>query len=140
MGESDRLGRCRGGAPDDQRGHRQSQGMSRLAREPFSYSGDPAVPSFPDDRPIIIFDGHCALCSGYARFVRAHDHTGICRLLAAQSAFGRALYVHYGLDPYDFETNILIADGRAYFKSEASIRILELLGPPWSLARVLRLV
>jgi predicted DCC family thiol-disulfide oxidoreductase YuxK len=114
--------------------------MRRVKREPFSYRSDPAVPSFPDDHPIIIFDGHCALCSGYARFVLAHDHAGICRLLAAQSALGRALYVHYGLDPYDFETNILIANGRAYFKSEASIRILELLGPPWSLARVLRLV
>jgi predicted DCC family thiol-disulfide oxidoreductase YuxK len=114
--------------------------MSRPAREPFSYRSDPAVPSFPDDHPIIIFDGHCALCSGYARFVLAHDHAGKCRLLAAQSALGRALYVHYGLDPYDFETNILIADGGAYFKSEAGIRILELLGSPWSLARVLRLV
>ncbi len=114
--------------------------MSRVRREPFSYRSDPAVPSFPDDRPIIIFDGHCALCSGYAQFVLAHDHAGKFRLLAAQSALGRALYVHYGLDPYDFETNILIANGMAYFKSEASIPILELLGPPWSLARVLRLV
>ena len=114
--------------------------MSRPAREPFSYRSDPAVPSFPDDHPIIIFDGHCALCSGYARFVLTHDHAGLCRLLAAQSALGRALYIHYGLDPYDFETNILIADGMAHFKSEASLRILELLGPPWSLARGLRLV
>jgi predicted DCC family thiol-disulfide oxidoreductase YuxK len=80
------------------------------------------------------------LCSGYAQFVLAHDHAGKCRLIAAQSTLGRTLYVHYGLDPYDFETNILIANGMAYFKSEASIRILELLGPPWSLARVLRLV
>jgi predicted DCC family thiol-disulfide oxidoreductase YuxK len=83
---------------------------------------------------------NCALCSGYAQFVLTHDRTGICRLLAAQSALGRALYVHYGLDPYDFETNILIADGTAYFRSEASIRILGLLGPPWSLARALRMV
>ncbi len=114
--------------------------MSRIEHEPFSYRSDPAVPPFPDDHPAIIFDGYCALCSGYARFVLAHDHAGKCRLLAAQSALGRALYVHYGLDPYDFATNILIVDGRASFKSEASIRILELLGPPWSLARVLRLI
>src|SRR6516165_3770706 len=140
MGEGDRLGRRCRSTPADQRGHRQSQGMSRPAREPFSYRSDPAVPSFPDDHPIIIFDGYCALCSGYARFVLTHDNAGICRLLAAQSALGRALYIHYGLDPYDFETNILIADGIAYFKSEASLRILELLGPPWSLARTLRRV
>jgi predicted DCC family thiol-disulfide oxidoreductase YuxK len=114
--------------------------MRRVERTPFSYRNDPAVPPFPDDHPIIVFDGHCALCSGYARFVLTHDQVGTFRLLAAQSVLGRALYVHYGLDPHDFETNILIADGRAYFKSEASIRILELLGPPWSFARFLRLM
>ena len=38
-------------------------------REPYSYRQDATVPRFPDDRPIIIFDGHCALCSGWARFV-----------------------------------------------------------------------
>jgi predicted DCC family thiol-disulfide oxidoreductase YuxK len=114
--------------------------MSRLKREPFSYRSDPAVPPFPDDHPIIVFDGYCALCSGYARFVLAHDHAGVFRLVAAQSSLGHALYVHYGLDPQDFETNILIADGKAYFKSEASIRIAEQLGPPWSVARALRLV
>jgi hypothetical protein len=31
-------------------------------REAHSYRRDPAVPAFPDDRPIIIFDGYCALC------------------------------------------------------------------------------
>jgi hypothetical protein len=36
---------------------------------PFSYRSDPAVPSFPDDRPIIIFYGHCVLCSRFARFL-----------------------------------------------------------------------
>jgi predicted DCC family thiol-disulfide oxidoreductase YuxK len=109
-------------------------------REAYSYRRDPAVPAFPDDRPIIIFDGYCALCSGWAEFVLRHDHAGTFRLLSAQSALGRALYVHYGLDPQDYETNILIADGGAWFKSESSIRMAEGLGFPWSLARALRIL
>src|SRR5258708_12800923 len=109
-------------------------------REPYSYRRDAAVPRFPDDRPIILFDGHCALCSGWARFVLRHDRTGIYRLLPAQTALGCALYVHYGLDPEDYETNILLADGVAWFKSEGSIRMAEGLGWPWSLARVLRML
>src|SRR5438477_9004570 len=109
-------------------------------REPYSYRGDPAVPEFPDDHPIIIFDGYCALCSGFAQFVVAHDPAAKFRLLAAQSALGRALYVHYGLDPTDYETNILIADGVAWFKSEGSIRMAEGLGFPWSMAAVFRLL
>ena len=109
-------------------------------REPFSYRSDPAVPKFPDDRPIIIFDGHCALCSGWARFVLRHDTKGVYRLLPAQSPIGRALYIHYGLDPDDYETNILVADGAAWLKSEGSIRMAEGLGWPWRMAAVLRLL
>ena len=110
------------------------------AREAYSYRRDPAVPQFPDERPIIIFDGYCALCSGWANFVLRHDRRGIHRLLRAQSPLGRALYVHYGLDPQDYETNILIADGRTWFKSESSIRMLEGLGLPWSLAGIFRIL
>ena len=57
----------------------------------YSYRADPAVPDFPDDRPIIVFDGYCALCSGWARFVLRHDRRERYRLLAAQSPLGRAL-------------------------------------------------
>ena len=109
-------------------------------REPYSYRSDPAVPPFPDDRPIIIFDGYCALCSGWANFVLRHDRRSVFRLLRAQSTLGHSLYVHYGLDPDDYETNILIADGRALFKSESSIRMLEGLGWPWKLAAVFRIL
>jgi predicted DCC family thiol-disulfide oxidoreductase YuxK len=111
-----------------------------VQREPYSYRRDPAVPAFPDDRPIIIFDGYCALCSGFAQFVLHHDHAVRYRLLAAQSPLGHALYTHYGLDPQDYETNILIEDGVAWFKSDGSIRIAEGLGLPWSLAAALRIL
>ena len=104
----------------------------------FSYRSDPPVPRFPDDRPILIFDGHCELCSGFARFILRTDRQGRFRLMAAQSPVGAALYRHFGLDPTDYETNILIEDGRAWFKSEGSIRIFETLGWPWSLMAIAR--
>jgi predicted DCC family thiol-disulfide oxidoreductase YuxK len=109
-------------------------------RPPFSYRHDPAVPPFADDRPVIIFDGYCALCTGWAAFVLRRDHAGKYRLLTAESPLGQALYRHYGLDPQDYETNILIADGVAWFKSEGSIRMAEGLGFPWRLAAVFRIL
>ena len=109
-------------------------------REPYSYRRDPAVPEFPDDRPIVIFDGHCVMCSGFARFLLRHDRRGILRLVPAQSVLGRALYVHYKLDPIEYETNILLAAGIAWFKAEGSIRMAEQLGFPWRLATVFRLL
>ena len=118
--------------------------MGRLtgsaAREAYSYRADAAVPAFPDDKPIIVFDGKCVLCSRWARFVMRHDRDKRFRLLAAQTPLGAALYEHYGLDPVDYETNVLLEDGRAFLKSEGTIRMFERLGFPWSLMTVFRVV
>src|SRR5258708_33476649 len=80
------------------------------------------------------------MCSGFARFLLRHDRHGLFRLVPAQSALGRALYVHYGLDPVDYETNILVEDGIAWFKAEGSIRIAGRLGFPWRLAAAFRVL
>ena len=112
----------------------------RSERAPYSYRSDPHVPKFPDEHPIVVFDGMCVLCSGSAKFILRHDKEQRFRLLTAQSALGQALYAHYGLDPQNYETMILIAAGVAYFKSEAGIRIAESLGPPWSLAAAFRIL
>jgi len=109
-------------------------------REPYSYRRDPAIPDFPDDRPIFIFDGKCVLCSKAALFVLRHDARRRFRLLPAQSPLGRAIYTHYGLDTENYTSNLLLADGIAWLKSESSIRIFEMLGLPWSLAAVARVL
>lgn len=108
--------------------------------KPYSYRDDPAVPQFPDDRAIFIFDGYCVLCSGFVRFILKHDKPGAIRLLAGQSGLGQAVYRHLGLDPGNFETNILLCHGRAWYKSQGTIRIFQLLGFPWSLSVLLRVV
>ena len=109
-------------------------------REAYSYRSDPAVPKFADDMPVIIFDGQCVFCSAWARFVLRVDRRGVYRLLPAQTPLGRALYVHYGLDPEHYTTNILLKDGVAYFKADGSMRMATGLGFPWSLAAVFRVV
>jgi predicted DCC family thiol-disulfide oxidoreductase YuxK len=111
-----------------------------MMRAAYSYRGDPAVPHFPDEHPIIVFDGYCALCSGWVSFILHRDRHAIYRLLPAQTPIGRALYDHYGLDPQDYETYILIQNGVASFKSEATIRMTQDLGFPWSLAGIFRAV
>jgi predicted DCC family thiol-disulfide oxidoreductase YuxK len=111
-----------------------------MTREAFSYRSDPAVPFFPDDRPIIIFDGNCVLCSTFAQFVLRTDRRRLFRLMAAQTPLGGALYRHYGLNPTDYETNLLLENGRVWLKSESSIRIFERLGFPWSLVAAARIL
>jgi predicted DCC family thiol-disulfide oxidoreductase YuxK len=111
-----------------------------VARRAYSYRDDPAVPDFPDDRPLVLFDGDCALCSGSARKILKHDRAGRIRLAPTQSPLGRALLVHYGVDADDPYTMLLIQDGVARERSDGVLGIAALLPPPYGLAVIGRIV
>jgi predicted DCC family thiol-disulfide oxidoreductase YuxK len=110
------------------------------AATPYSYRQDALVPLFPDDKPIIVFDGICVLCSSWVNFVLRHDTQAKFRLLSAQSALGQALYRHYGMSQTEFETNILIENGRPWYRLDGSIRMAQGLGFPWSFVVIARLL
>ena len=109
-----------------------------MTRGPYSYRDDPAVPSFPDDRPLILFDGDCVLCSGSARFILRHDRAERFRLAPVQSPLGQALLAHYGVNPADPSTMPLIEAGQAHQRSDAVLRIVAGLPAPISAGSVLR--
>lgn len=111
-----------------------------MGRGAYSYRADPAVPDFPDDRPLVLFDGDCALCSGSARKILKHDRAGVFRLAPTQSPLGRALLVHYGVDPDDPYTMLLIQDGLARERSDGVMTIAAQLPLPWRLAVLGRIV
>ncbi len=115
-----------------------SQRLSKAP--PYSYRADPAVPPFPDDKVLVVFDGVCVLCSGFARFILRRDKRFAFRLATAQSPLGQALFRHYGLDPETFETNLVLADGRAWAKLDSVAVAGERLGGPWRALSLLRLL
>jgi predicted DCC family thiol-disulfide oxidoreductase YuxK len=108
--------------------------------QPYSYRADPAVPPVPDDKALIVFDGVCVLCSGFARFVLNHDPDFRFRLTTAQSRLGQALLRHYGLDTEDFETNLVLIDGRAYGKLDTVAAVAGRLGGVWRTLSLLRAI
>lgn len=115
-----------------------SAGLEAYA--PYSYRDDPAVPGFPDDLQLIVFDGVCVLCNGFARFVAKRDADKRFRFAEAQSGLGGALFRHYGLDDVNYETNLLIQDGRAYGRMEAFVHIVSQLGGAWPCVRAVLLL
>jgi predicted DCC family thiol-disulfide oxidoreductase YuxK len=121
---------------------RRRAGVSgRLAAaSPYSYRTDPNVPTFPDDRPLIVFDGLCVLCSAFVRFILRRDRNFAFRLTTAQSALGQALYRHYGLDTNDFETNLIIDAGRPWAKLDSVALAGRQLGGLWRALVLLRLL
>jgi predicted DCC family thiol-disulfide oxidoreductase YuxK len=123
-------------------GKAAAAGTSRRlsAARPYSYRSDPAVPAFPDDKALVVFDGVCVLCSSFARFILKRDKSFAFRLATAQSPLGQAIYRHYGLDAQEFESNLVLVEGRAYVKLDTVVVVAELLGGPWRALAVLRLL
>ena len=93
------------------------------------------LPKLPE-KPLIVFDGVCVLCSRFARFVVEHDPEGLFALTTAQGDLGQSLYRHYGLSTTDFETNIVIADGEAWGELDAFAQVMARLPRPWCWLRV----
>lgn len=94
-----------------------------------------AVPDLPDG--LVVFDGVCALCSFWVRFVAPRDPAGLYRFAPIQSEAGAELARRFGIDPDYPQTNVVVRDGRAWFKSDAALRVLADL-PGWRWTRLLR--
>jgi predicted DCC family thiol-disulfide oxidoreductase YuxK len=90
--------------------------------------------------PIILFDAECVLCSANAQFIVTHDKAAHFKLASMQGEFGNALYRKHGMDPLDPISIIVVEGDRVRVDSDAVLSIYEVLGLPWALVRVFRLV
>jgi predicted DCC family thiol-disulfide oxidoreductase YuxK len=100
--------------------------------------------ALPRDKPIIVFDGVCVLCTANARFVLNNDRKGHFRMAAMQDSAGASIMRHAGLDPKD-PTSFILLDppsegGRIWMNSDAVLHMWSQLGWPWRLAMVFRVV
>ena len=89
---------------------------------------------------VIVFDGVCALCSRWVRFLLRFDRVGRYRFAAMQGAHGRQLLAAHGLDPEDPLSFLLVEDGKAYTDTDAIVRVLAGLGGVWKLAGLARVL
>jgi predicted DCC family thiol-disulfide oxidoreductase YuxK len=87
--------------------------------------------------PLIVFDGICHLCTGFVRFVIRWDRVALFQFLPAQSPRGEALYARLGLKSGDWDTNLLVLDGRVYTELDAFIEIARRFGGLWQLMPLL---
>ena len=82
---------------------------------------------------IIVFDGHCVLCSGVFRFVIKHDRRQQFQFLIAQSELGEAVYAATGRKSEDFDTNLVFINGRMYERLDAFAAVMREIGGIWTL-------
>lgn len=119
---------------------RVTSGSGLAPQRRHSWRDDPAVPAFPDDAPLVVFDGVCVLCAASVRFILARDRTGTIRFCPVQSPLGTAITRHVGLDPEQPETVLLLADGQVFRRSAAAIEAMRRCGGVWRLARALYVI
>lgn len=105
-----------------------------------SWRLDPNVPDFDDARIVVVMDGECALCSSAARTIARFDKKDNVRICTAQSPLGQALFVHFGLQPGDPETWLMLKDGEAHGSLDAMITLFPLLHWVFAPLRVLKLL
>jgi predicted DCC family thiol-disulfide oxidoreductase YuxK len=89
---------------------------------------------------VVVFDGECAFCNRWVDFLLRFDRKDRFRFAARQSASGAAFAREAGL-PETGVGSIVLAEGSGIrVRSDAVLRMLELLGFPFSLARIFRVV
>ncbi|MFT5870751.1 MAG: putative DCC family thiol-disulfide oxidoreductase YuxK [Paracoccaceae bacterium] len=108
--------------------------------QPFSYRSDENVPSFDDTFAVAVIDGECALCTFGARKIDRFDKARKMRICPVQSPLGRALLIHYKMDPTDPESWIFLENGIAWTSFDAWIKAGETVGGIGNLMRLFWIV
>jgi predicted DCC family thiol-disulfide oxidoreductase YuxK len=89
---------------------------------------------------VVIFDGECAFCNRWVDFLLRFDRHDVFRFAARQTESGASFMRQAGLPECGVGSIILAEDGVVLVRSSAVLRILALLGFPFSLAVFFRLI
>jgi predicted DCC family thiol-disulfide oxidoreductase YuxK len=95
-------------------------------------------------KAVVLFDGDCAMCNRWVRFITREEQEPGFQFAPLQSDAGRTLLREHGFTE-DYRDSIVVierdgADQRALVKSRAVLRILAGLGGFWRLFTVLRII
>lgn len=93
----------------------------------------------PTGHPIILFDGSCAFCDRTVRLLNRLDRRDRLRYAPLESDAAVYLFQTYDV-PQSIDSIVLVHEGTARVQSAAAVAICRLLGFPWSLAVVLKII
>lgn len=85
------------------------------------------------DKAIILFDGVCNLCNRSVQFILKRDKKGYFHFTSLQSEAGQELLAENELPQADFNSFVLIENGKVYQKSTAALRVCRKLSGGWPL-------
>jgi predicted DCC family thiol-disulfide oxidoreductase YuxK len=77
------------------------------------------------DKPVILFDGVCNLCSGSVQFILKRDEEKKFLFASLQSAYGQTLLKQFNLPTDTFNSFILKEEGKIYTRSTAALKMFQ---------------
>jgi predicted DCC family thiol-disulfide oxidoreductase YuxK len=89
--------------------------------------------------PVLLYDGYCALCNGWVKFLLRFDRHGTLRFAALTGDTGRQLVAEHP-DLAGIDSLVLVSGDRVSVRSAAVLQILAYLGWPWRAAGIFRIV
>lgn len=85
------------------------------------------------NKNIILFDGVCNLCNSSVDFIIRRDKKGVFKFASLQSELGQAILQENHLPADDFQSVLLVQNGKIYQKSTAALMIARQLSGLWFL-------
>ena len=111
-----------------------------IQRAAYSWRDAPDVPAFDDRDAIAFMDGACVLCTFGARLIARFDRKNAFRICPVQTPLGTAMLRHFGMEPDDPDSWLLLIDGHGYTSMDAFIRAGARIGGIGWLLQPLRLL
>lgn len=91
-------------------------------------------------REVILFDGVCNLCNGAIDFILERDPKGHFVFASLQSVPGREILSQFGLATEDYDSVVLVKNGRVYKKSRAALEISSKMTGGWPLFQIFKII
>ena len=88
------------------------------------------------DHPVILYDGVCALCNGFVKWVIRWDKNDRFRFAALQDVPSDLI----SIDVRDMKTVVLLLEGRTYIKSDVALRSVNIIGGLWKAASLFSII
>lgn len=89
---------------------------------------------------VILFDGVCKLCNAWSNFIIKNDKKCQFKLCSVQSVEGQKILSHFELPTDYFDTMLYVEGDHYYQKSDAFFKIIQILGMPWSLPCIFKII
>ena len=92
------------------------------------------------DKPLLLFDGVCNLCSYEVQFLISHDPKGNLMFSSQQSDKGQAIIKKFNLEHLESQTVVLIDNNLVFTQSKAIVRTFKYLEGFWRYGYYLKII